>query len=146
MESDNTQSVFDVFAESAQLPRTAETMLVDKYFVDKESASARIFRIYRELPLHYHNECDEHLYVVSGRGTFHLDGEVFEARPGMFLCFEKRKVHGFPSIAEHPLVVLSIDVPRRRPDDIVFVDPEAGDAQKFMARNAEPGRAAEAAD
>ena len=145
MESDNARSVFDVFAESAQLPETAETMLVDKYFVDKESASARIFRIYRELPLHYHNECDEHLYVVSGRGTFFLDGDEFEARPGMFLCFEKRKVHGFPSIAEHPLVVLSIDVPRRRPDDIVFVDPEAGDAQTFMARNAERDRAGEAA-
>ncbi|WP_329066797.1 cupin domain-containing protein [Amycolatopsis sp. NBC_01480] len=135
MESDNTESVFDVFAELAQLPETAETMLVDKYFVDKPSASARIFRIYRELPLHYHTECDEHLYVVSGRGTFHLDGQEYEARPGMFLSFAKTKVHGFPRITEHPLVVLSVDVPRRRPDDIVFVDPEQGDAASFMARN-----------
>jgi mannose-6-phosphate isomerase-like protein (cupin superfamily) len=137
MESDNTQSVFDVLAEAAALPETAETMLVDKYFVDKASASARIFRIYREVPLHYHEECDEHLYLVSGRGTFHLDGEEFEARPGMFLAFERHKVHGFPSITEEPLVVLAIDVPRRRPDDIVFVDPSAGDAKTFMARNAE---------
>ncbi|WP_328603985.1 cupin domain-containing protein [Amycolatopsis sp. NBC_00345] len=135
MESDNTESVFDVFAELARLPETAETMLVDKYFVDKPSASARIFRIYRELPLHYHTECDEHLYVVSGRGTFHLDGEEYEARPGLFLSFAKTKVHGFPSITEHPLVVLSVDVPRRRPDDIVFVDPRQGDAASFMARN-----------
>jgi mannose-6-phosphate isomerase-like protein (cupin superfamily) len=135
MESDNTESVFDVFAELARLPETAETMLVDKYFVDKPSASARIFRIYRELPLHYHTECDEHLYVVSGRGTFHLDGEEYEARPGMFLSFAKTKVHGFPSLTEHPLVVLSVDVPRRRPDDIVFVDPGQGDATSFMARN-----------
>ena len=137
MESDNSQSVFDVLAEAAALPETAETMLVDKYFVDKPSASARIFRIYREVPLHHHEECDEHLYLVSGRGTFHLDGEEFEARPGMFLCFERRKVHGFPRITEEPLVVLAIDVPRRRPDDIVFADPGAGDAKSFMARNAE---------
>jgi mannose-6-phosphate isomerase-like protein (cupin superfamily) len=136
MESDNTRSVFDVFAEIASLPETAETMLVDKYFIDKPGESARIFRIYREVPLHYHNECDENLYVLSGRGTFHLDGQEYEARPGMFLCFEKRKVHGFPSVTEHPLVVLAIDVPRRRPDDIVFVDPEAGNARTFMARNA----------
>jgi hypothetical protein len=33
-------------------------------------------------------------------------------------------------------VVLAIDVPRRRPDDIVFVDPSDGDARTFMARNA----------
>ncbi|UIJ57455.1 hypothetical protein LWP59_25310 [Amycolatopsis acidiphila] len=54
----------------------------------------------------------------------------------MFLCFEKRKVHGFPAISEHPLVVLAIDVPRRRPDDIVFVAPAAGNARTFMTRNA----------
>jgi mannose-6-phosphate isomerase-like protein (cupin superfamily) len=136
VESDNTKSVFEVFEEAALLPDTAETMLVDKYFVDKESSSARIFRIYREVPLHYHNECDENLYVLSGRGTFHLDGEEFEARPGMFLSFERTKVHGFPRVDEHPLVVLAVDVPRRRPDDIVFVDPGAGTAQTFMARNA----------
>ena len=135
MESDNEKAFFDVFAEAARLPEIAETMLVDKYFVDKDTASVRIFRIYREVPLHYHNDCDENLYVVSGRGTFHLDGEEFEAKPGMFLAFERRKVHGFPRIAEHPLVVLAIDVPRRRPDDIVFVDPAAGTAETFMARN-----------
>ncbi|GAB2982314.1 cupin domain-containing protein [Amycolatopsis acidiphila] len=139
MESEHTGGVFDVFAESAALPDTAETMLVDKYFIDKPTESTRIFRIYREVPLHYHTECDENLYVVSGRGTFHLDGREYEARPGMFLCFEKRKVHGFPSISEHPLVVLAIDVPRRRPDDIVFVDPAAGNARTFMARNADGG-------
>ncbi|HET6505063.1 MAG TPA: cupin domain-containing protein [Amycolatopsis sp.] len=136
MESDNKQSVFDVDAEIRLLPETADTMLADKYFLDKESASSRIFRIYREVPLHYHNECDENLYVVSGRGTFHLDGQEYEARPGMFLCFEKKKVHGFPAVTEHPLVVLAIDVPRRRPDDIVFVDPASGSAETFMARNA----------
>lgn len=136
MESDNSRSVFDVLAEAATLPSTATTMLVDKYFVDKPAASARIFRIYREVPLHYHEGCDEYLYLLSGGGTFHLDGEEFEARPGMFLCFERRKVHGFPRITAEPLVVLAIDVPRRRPDDIVFVDPAEGDARTFMARNA----------
>jgi hypothetical protein len=44
-------------------------------------------------------------------------------------------VYGFPRIDEHPFVVLAVDVPRRRPDDIVFVNPEDGDAHDFMARN-----------
>jgi mannose-6-phosphate isomerase-like protein (cupin superfamily) len=138
MESDNTSSVFDVFKESSLLPDTADTMLVDKYFVDKPSASARIFRIYSAVPLHFHNECAEHLYVVSGRGVFHLDGAEYEAKPGMFLHFEQQKVHGFPQIDEEPLVFLAIDVPRRRPDDIVFVDPSEGSAATFMARNKDP--------
>jgi mannose-6-phosphate isomerase-like protein (cupin superfamily) len=130
-----TSAVSDVLAAMANLPDTADTMLVDHYFVDKPSASARIFRIYRNLPLHYHVECDEYLYILSGRGTFHLDGEEYEAHPGLLLHFEKTKVHGFPHISEYPLVVLSVDVPRRRPDDIVFVDPSDGDATTFMARN-----------
>lgn len=41
MESDNSRSVFDVLAEAAALPPTATTMLVDKYFVDKPSATKR---------------------------------------------------------------------------------------------------------
>lgn len=134
-QTDNKRHIFDVFGEIAHLPDSADTMLADVYFSDHPSASSRIFRVYRTLPLHYHNDCDEFLYVVSGEGTFHLNGEQGPVRPGMFLRFPRGDVHGIPHIATHPFVVLSVDVPRRRPDDIVFVNPEDGDAQRFMARN-----------
>jgi mannose-6-phosphate isomerase-like protein (cupin superfamily) len=134
-ETDNQQQIFDVFEELQKLPNQSESMLTDVYFSDFPGASSRIFRIYRELPLHYHEECDEHLYVVCGRGLFHLDGQEAKAGPGTFLRFGRRQVHGFPRIDEHPFVVLSVDVPRRRPDDIVFVNSEDGDAGSFMARN-----------
>ncbi|MFI5783052.1 cupin domain-containing protein [Nocardia sp. NPDC051570] len=134
-ETDNIQQIFDVFAEISKLPETSESMLTDVYFSDFPEASSRIFRIYRTLPLHYHNDCDEHLYIVSGEGVFHLSGEESDARPGMFLRFARREIHGFPMITKHPFVVLSVDVPRRRPDDIVFVNPDDGDAKSFMARN-----------
>jgi mannose-6-phosphate isomerase-like protein (cupin superfamily) len=134
-QTDNRRQVFDVFAEIQKLPADSESMLTDEYFSDFPSASSRIFRIYRNLPLHYHEHCSEHLYVVSGEGIFHLAGEESRAAPGTFLRFAQRQVHGFPQIDVHPFVVLAIDVPRRRPDDIVFVDPEDGDASTFMARN-----------
>lgn len=134
-QTDNDQQVFDVFEELKKLPDVSESMLTDVYFSDFPEVSSRIFRIYRELPLHYHNECDEHLYVVSGEGLFHLDGEQSPAKPGTFLRFARKQVHGFPRIDKQPFVVLSIDVPRRRPDDIVFVDAGDGDAKTFMARN-----------
>jgi mannose-6-phosphate isomerase-like protein (cupin superfamily) len=134
-QTDNRRQVFDVFAEIATLPSDSESMLADEYFSDLPSASSRIFRIYRTLPLHYHEHCSEHLYVVAGEGIFHLDGQENRAVPGTFLRFAQRKVHGFPQIDVHPFVVLAIDVPRRRPDDIVFIDPEDGDAATFMARN-----------
>ncbi|OXR41862.1 hypothetical protein B7C42_06204 [Nocardia cerradoensis] len=139
-QTNNSRQIFDVFAEIGSLPETSESMLTDVYFSDFPHASSRIFRIYRTLPLHYHNDCDEHLYVVSGEGVFHLDGSESRARPGTFLRFARTQVHGFPTITTHPFVVLSIDVPRRRPDDIVFVDPENGDPRAFMARNNVQGR------
>jgi mannose-6-phosphate isomerase-like protein (cupin superfamily) len=134
-QTDNRRQVFDVFAEIAMLPSDSESMLADEYFSDFPSASSRIFRIYRTLPLHYHAHCSEHLYVVSGEGIFHLEGDENRAVPGTFLRFAQRHVHGFPRIDVNPFVVLAIDVPRRRPDDIVFVNPEDGDAATFMARN-----------
>ena len=47
-------------------PETAETLLMDTYLTDEEAASARVFRVYRETPPHYHADCDECLYVLSG--------------------------------------------------------------------------------
>jgi mannose-6-phosphate isomerase-like protein (cupin superfamily) len=134
-QSDNQRHIFDVFDEIGQLPETSDAMLTDVYFSDFPEASSRIFRIYRTLPLHYHNDCDEFLYVISGTGIFHLSGSESSAGPGTFLRFARRQVHGFPRITTHPFVVLSVDVPRRRPDDIVFVNPDDGDAKQFMARN-----------
>ena len=138
MESDNKRSVFDVFAESAQLPETAETMLVDKYFVDKESASARIFRIYRELPLHYHNECDEHLYVVSGRARMRWGDKlefVAEAGPGDFIYVPPYVPHQEINASDdQPLscvlvrsgqepVVVNLDIPAvEKPEEVYWVD------------------------
>ncbi|GEP12780.1 hypothetical protein MMMDOFMJ_4587 [Methylobacterium gnaphalii] len=61
---------FDLKAIAAALPDAAETLLVDTYLTDREAASARVFRVYKPTPPHYHATCDEYLYVLSGRGTF----------------------------------------------------------------------------
>src|SRR6202012_6163336 len=134
-QTDNQQQIFDVFEEMRKLPDTSDSMLTDVYFSDVREASSRIFRIYRTLPLHYNNECDEFLYIISGDGIFHLDGHESAAQPGTFLRFARRQVHGFPAITTHPFVVLAVDVPRRRPDDIVFVNPEDVEAKQCSPRN-----------
>ncbi|EFV12081.1 cupin domain-containing protein [Segniliparus rugosus] len=134
-QTDNAKTVFDVQEEIKKLPEKTQAIVADEYFSDSPEASSRIFRVYRPLPLHYHNECDEHLYVVSGTGLFHIDGQDLEARPGLFLRFPRKTVHGFLAVSEDPLVVLSVDVPRRRPDDVVFVNPDEATAADFMQRN-----------
>ncbi len=129
---------FDVQAIAKTLPETATTLLVDKYLTDREAASARIFRVYRPTPAHYHATCDEYLYSLSGRGTFWMQDPSTKAEfgPGQLLFFERGTVHAIPDIFAEPLVFLSIDTPRREPTDIVFVDPRDGTPETFMARNA----------
>jgi len=115
-------------------PDTAETLLLDTYLTNEESASARVFRVYRETPAHYHEGSDEYLYVLSGKGTFWMgdssNGAEFAA--GDLLFFKRRVVHALPSILEAPVVFLAIDTPRRDPKDIIFVDPAEGTPESFI--------------
>lgn len=129
---------FDIAAVAAKFPATAATLLVDEYLTNREQASARVFRVYRPTPAHYHATCDEYLYVFSGRGTFWMADPATEAEfaPGQLLFFERNTVHAMPKLLEHPVVFLSVDTPRREPTDIIFVNPEDGSPQSFMARNA----------
>jgi mannose-6-phosphate isomerase-like protein (cupin superfamily) len=115
-------------------PDTADTLLLDTYLTDEETASARVFRVYRETPPHYHVGSDEHLYVLSGRGTFWMEdaSNQGEFAPGDLLVFKKRTVHALPEILEGPLVFLAIDTPRRDPKDIVFVNPADGTPESFI--------------
>jgi mannose-6-phosphate isomerase-like protein (cupin superfamily) len=125
---------FDVAKIAASLPKTANTLLVDHYLTDRESASARVFRVYKPTPPHYHLGSDEYLYVLSGHGTFWLENESNCARfgPGELLFFKRGTVHALPTILEDPVVFLAIDTPRRNPTDIIFVNPKDGTPETFI--------------
>ena len=125
---------FDVAQIAATLPETATTLLVDHYLTDREAASARVFRVYRPTPPHYHATCDEYLYVFSGRGTFWMEDEASKAEfaPGQLLYFRRGIVHALPDLIETPIVFLSIDAPRRDPKDIIFVNPADGSPESFI--------------
>jgi mannose-6-phosphate isomerase-like protein (cupin superfamily) len=131
---------FDVAAIAASFPPTASTLLIDRYLTNRTSASARIFRVYKGTPPHYHATCDEYLFVLSGRGTFWMEDPATKAEfaPGNLLFFERGTVHALPDIFEEPVVFLSVDTPRREPTDIIFVNPEDGTPATFMGRNASP--------
>jgi mannose-6-phosphate isomerase-like protein (cupin superfamily) len=120
-------------------PETAETLLVDTYLTDEAAASARVFRVYRETPPHYHAGSDEYLYVLSGRGTFWM-GDASnggEFAPGDLLFFKRSIVHALPKILEDPVVFLSFDTPRRNPKNIIFVNREDGTRRAMRGKNSE---------
>lgn len=115
-------------------------MLLDRYLVDRESSSVRVFRVYRGAPAHFHRHCDETLYVLSGRGTFWMGDESATQKfgPGHLLCFPRGTVHAMPTLLEEPLVFLAIDSPRRAPDDVIFVGENAGTEADFIAGVSKP--------
>lgn len=126
-------SIFDLQALAAKFPPTADTMLLDIRLTDEPSASSRLFRIYRPAPAHFHRTCDEYLQVISGRGKFVVgDGDAVELGPGQLLFFRRNVVHSIPEVLEGPLVVFSVDTPRRDPADVTFVDPRYGTAADFI--------------
>lgn len=128
---------FDIAAMAASFPPAAATLLLDHYLVNRQPASARVFRVYQSTPPHYHLHSDEYLYVFSGRGTFWMNDESGKAEfgPGQLLFFERGTVHAMPDILEEPVVFLSIDTPRREADDVHFVNPADGTAASFIQAN-----------
>ena len=126
--------VFRPHEIARQFPDTADTLLLDKYLIDEEASSARVFRVYRPTPPHFHQGCDEYLYVLSGRGTFWLE-EVANLRefvPGDLLFFKRGTVHALPSLLEEPVTFLALDTPRRDPQDVIFVHAEDGTPETFI--------------
>ena len=136
-EENTASACFDLNEIAKTFPESAETLLIDRYLVNRESASARVFRVYRGTPPHYHKRCDEFLYVLSGRGVVWLEdaGNSSEFGPGSFLFFHKGTVHAMPEILEMPVVFLSIDTPPRDPKDVHFVNPEDGTPESFIQRS-----------
>jgi mannose-6-phosphate isomerase-like protein (cupin superfamily) len=135
MSDHQTSRRFNIAEIAQSFPETADTLLLDKYLTNEESASARVFRVYRPTPPHYHVNSDEYLYVVSGRGTFWMEdaSNVAEFGPGQLLFFKRGTIHAQPDILEGPVVFLAVDAPRRDPRDIVFVDPASGTPESFIS-------------
>ena len=125
--------VFDINAIKKNFPATAETMLIDTRLTDEQDASCRVFRIYVDVPAHYHTTCDEYLFVVSGRAMFRIGtDDWFEAKEGQLIFFKKSTVHAIRLLDEEPLVFLAVDTPRRDPKDVHFVNPADGTPESFI--------------
>jgi len=133
VDNPNFSATFDLAALARAFPESAETMLIDMRLTDEAAASSRLFRIYTAVPPHYHQTCDEYLLVIAGRVRAVVQGKAaVELGPGQLLFFRRGIVHGFPEILEAPLVVFSVDTPRRDPADVTFVDANSGSGETFI--------------
>lgn len=79
----------------------------------------------------------KYLHVLSGRATFEMGDHSDEAEfaSGYQLFFERNAIHALPTLLKKPAIFLSLDSPRRRPEDITFVDSDDCNAGAFIAGN-----------
>ena len=127
------KSVFNLVELAQTFPASADTMLLDMRLTDEPAASSRLFRIYRPVPAHFHQTCDEYLQVITGRGIFVIEGnDPVELGPGQLIFFRRSTIHSIPTILEGPLVFFAVDTPRRDPSDVHFVNAADGTPSTFI--------------
>jgi len=57
-------------------------------------------------PTHYHPNCEEVLYVISGQGLQSYDGRTVELKPGMTICIPAKVKHNLVNVGTEPLRTL----------------------------------------
>ena len=128
-----SKPVFNLVELAQTFPASADTMLLDMRLTDEPAASSRLFRIYRPVPAHFHQTCDEYLQVITGRGIFVIEGnDPVELGPGQLIFFRRSTIHSIPTILEGPLVFFAVDTPRRDPSDVHFVNAADGTPSTFI--------------
>jgi mannose-6-phosphate isomerase-like protein (cupin superfamily) len=124
---------FDLAEIKSRFPATAESMIVDAYLSDHNSASARLFRLYHPLPRHYHLTCDEHLVLLEGEVDFTIaDQPPKRLCAGQMVTFLRKTEHAVMPVPGAPAVFLALDTPRRLPDDVHFTDPAGKPSRAFV--------------
>ena len=131
---------FDLAEIKSRFPATADSMIIDAYLSDHESASAQLFRLYHPLPRHYHLTCDEHLLLLEGEVDFTIaDAPPKRLRAGQMVTFLRETVHAIMPVPDAPAVFLAVDTPHRFPQDVHFVDPLPSPIRAFVTHLADYG-------
>lgn len=74
-------------------------------------------------PRHYHPNCEEVLYMLSGRGLHSFEDDSIELTPGMTIRIPVGVTHNMTNIGSEPIVCLIAFNSGKR--ETVFVDEEA---------------------
>ena len=131
LSSGNSYGVINIDEYVDLLPKEHNGIIKDIRIIDREHAGVRIFRLYDEVPMHYHAKSDAYLYILNGKAEFYVaDKGPVVAGKGDLLFWGKGTAHGNGKILEGPLDVLVFDAIARDPSDVIWVDPST--QKKFL--------------
>jgi mannose-6-phosphate isomerase-like protein (cupin superfamily) len=60
---------------------------------------------------HYHAGHSEHVYVLEGEGTMHLNNDTFNISAGDYVFIPRKSVHGLVASPGKPVKVISVQSP-----------------------------------
>lgn len=127
----NQYGVINIDEYVKLLPKDNDGIIKDIRLIDRGHAGVRIFRLYDEVPMHYHSKSDAYLYILSGKAEFFVaDKGPITAGKGDLLFWAAGTPHGNGKIIEGPLDVLVFDAEARDPNDVIWVDPVS--QKKFL--------------
>ncbi|MFL1895256.1 cupin domain-containing protein [Aquimarina sp. 2-A2] len=128
----NSYGIINIDEYVNLLPETTPGSIKDIRLIDREHAGVRIFRLYDEVPMHYHAKSDAYLYILNGKAEFFIEDKgPTVAGKGDLLFWGKGTAHGNGKIIEGPLDVLVFDALARDPSDVIWVDPST--QKKFLS-------------
>ena len=95
-------TIHETDVEGVQLPGRFHKMIVqpENMACSTMCAGVAFFPGKSHAPEHVHEQGEEILYVLEGRGYMYFDGEKREIKPGMFMFAPKGVVHSIEATSE----------------------------------------------
>lgn len=70
---------------------------------------------------HYHKHCTEVFHVISGRGTFEIDGNIINLEPGDTLTCEPNEIHSTHNMDDVAFLYVVVKT-KAEPNDLYWVE------------------------
>ncbi len=80
-----------------------------------------LIEIKEHVPLHYHAQHSEHIYVLDGECSFRLNNDTLELNTGDYVFIPSKSLHEVWVSGSKPLKVLSIQAPSFEGKDRVLI-------------------------
>lgn len=87
-----------------------QNIIVERLAGDSLSTSF-IIEIKERVPLHYHGQHSEHIYVLDGTCSFRLNNDTLKLGAGDYVFIPSKSLHAVWVSGHKPLKVLSIQSP-----------------------------------
>lgn len=112
----------DVYRLKKEKPGEDFDNLYVKKISDSDEQTSFVIWVHNNVRLHKHVHHTENIYVISGKGEMILGDEKFVIQKGDFFTIPKGTPHGLNVLSSAPVKVLSMQSPKFKGADRIFIN------------------------